>query len=133
MKYLIPLVLLLIAFSACEKVIYEEDDMTTNKYFMTTPVLEEKNSDIIELRLIRSEKENDDRDLERFLPSTIVVPKGEEIKISLLSEKANFFTVDGKGYSAKAGTYTFKADKKGEYEIVCVDCEDRPTALIRVI
>ena len=143
MKIAITLMVLALAFTACTTEYQEEVEQTT-KYFSFGEA-KESNVHVMELRLLRSEKQIEsgdfdrkgfdelDRQLERFFPSTLVVPQGDTVAIAFNTEKPNYIAVNGKGYSAKAGTYFFKAEKTGTYEIECLDCADSPKAIIRVI
>lgn len=141
----IILALVALSLTACATEQTAEEPVMVNKYFMFESQDQESNVQIMELRLLRAERETTpgefdkddfddlDRNLERFFPETLVVEQGDTVAIAFNTEKPNFITVNGVGYSAKAGTYIFKAEKKGSYEIECLDCADRPTALIRVV
>ncbi len=143
-KALLLMAVLLIGFTACTTG-YQKEAVTTTKYFSFGNGEKSSNLHVMELRLLRAEREipsgdfdrNDfddlDRRLERFFPETLVVPKGDRVAIAFNTEKSNYISINGEGYSAKAGTYFFNAEEEGSYLIECLDCADNPTAVIRVV
>lgn len=137
------LALAVLSLTACAVETAHDEPVMINKYFMFEPK-QTNDVNIVELRLLRSENENvgvfnkedfsdRDRTLERFFPETLVVNQGETVAIAFNTEKPNYISVNGVGYSAKSGTFYFEAVKKGDYEIECLDCADNPKAIIRVI
>lgn len=130
MKYSIIL-LALLALSACTQTMEVEEvqlNLDNEQKVVTSDSLV-----VHELRLLKDKTQNSAHNSlnEEFLPNTLYVKKGDKVRISVLSGDASFISVNNVAHSMKAGIIEFYP-QKGEYVVVCEDCEDKATAIIRV-
>lgn len=73
-------------------------------------------------------------DNDEFEPLTIEVNQNDEVKLVFLNKEPIFFSMDGYGINEKitTGVINFIADKKGEFSYYCLDCDGKPSGLMRV-
>lgn len=125
------MLLALLTLSACTQTMNVEELQLS--YDNEPMVNTQDTATVHELRLLKDKTQNNEFNSrnEEFLPNTLYVEKGDKVRISVLSGDASFISVNNIAHSMKAGVIEFYP-QKGEYLVVCEDCEDKATAIIRV-
>lgn len=69
-----------------------------------------------------------------FFPQTFNVNEGETLRLVFLLDEAQFISIDALGIAEEVQTTTLDLTfaTPGEYDMLCVDCEDTPVAVISV-
>lgn len=118
MKYLIFSLIALIAIAGCA---------TTQETVEVMPVLTHKQVTLESSSepVMKTVKEFELRQSdERFDPTTMVVNKGDTVRLVFLFEEPVVITLDAYGIveETETGVVEFVADKKGEFDLICIDC-----------
>lgn len=69
-----------------------------------------------------------------FFPATFNVGDGDTLSLVFLSDEAHFVVIEELGLAEEVQTTTLDLEfpGPGEYDMICLDCEDKPVAVINV-
>lgn len=69
-----------------------------------------------------------------FFPHAYTLSAGETLRLTFMFKEPHFLAIDGIGFAQEVYHTTLDLDfpAPGTYDLVCMDCEDKPTATISV-
>ena len=67
-----------------------------------------------------------------FFPQTFAANVGDVVKLVFLFEEPHFISIDGLGIAEEVqyDTLEFMPEEAGNYDVICMDCENNPIALV---
>jgi len=131
MKWIIPIIAVMLLITACST-------GTTQEQKNDTPqVVEEPQTHVQEVEkypLPSVEIRMDENDF--FEPNTIVVLKGETLRLHFINDEPYVFSIPALGiteFAGNGGYIDIKGEKIGQYSFECSDCKEKHTGVLKVI